>query len=279
MNFFLEPLHYKFFQHALLMGALLGVVCGALGCFVILRGMAFIGDAMAHAVLPGVAIAYLLGISVTLGAFAAGLATAFLISILGRSGQVKEDTAIGITFTGAFALGIALMSRGGVKRDLTHFLFGDVLGISRGDVVFSAAVAAIVLTTLALCYRPLMIAAFDAAHAAAIGMNLSRLHFLLMTLLAMTIVAGIQAVGVVLIASLLVTPAATARLFVHRLPTMILLSSLLGASAALTGLYLSYYAGVASGAAIVLASTLGFALSMIFAPKSGAIARRFAVAK
>ncbi len=276
MNFLLEPLRYGFFQHALLAGVLLGITCGALGCFVVLRGMAFIGDALAHAVLPGVAVAYLLGISITLGAFAAGLLTAFLISVISRTGQVKEDTAIGITFTGAFAAGVALMSRGGVGRDLTHFLFGDILGISRGDVIFTFAVAAIVLTTLALFYRPLLIAAFDATHAAAIRINLSRLHFLLMALLALTIVAGIQAVGVVLIASLLVTPAATARLFVTRLPPMMLLSSLLGALAAVVGMYVSYYAAVASGAVIVLASTLGFALALIFAPQTGVLARRFA---
>jgi ABC-type Mn2+/Zn2+ transport system permease subunit len=274
MSFFLEPLRYSFFERGLTVGIMLGMVCGVLGCFVVLRGMAFIGDAMAHAILPGVVIAYLSGVSIVAGAFGAGLITAILISAISRTAQVKEDTAIGIVFTGAFALGIVLISRvQGYMRDLSHFLFGNILGIAPSDVLFTAATAVFVLICLALWYRDLLVSSFDATHAQAIGIRLGRLHLGLMALLALTVVAGIQAVGVVLIAALLITPAATARLLTDRLSVMIGLAALLGSGAALIGLYTSYSISIASGGAIVLTSTLLFVLALVFAPKRGLIVR------
>ncbi len=275
LTWLIEPLQYAFFLRALLVGALLGVTCGALGCFVVLRGMAFIGDAMAHSVLPGVVIAYLLGVNIIAGAFVTGLLAAILISAISHTEQVREDTAIGIVFTGAFALAIVLISRTqGYVRDLTHFLFGNILGVAPGDVIIAAFVTLIVLAGLFLWYRELMISSFDRTHAQVIGLQLNWLHMGLMALLALTIVSGIQAVGVVLIASLLVTPAATARLLTDRLKGMIVLAALLGSGAALIGLYASYYVRVASGGAVVLTSTLGFLLVLIFAPRKGILARR-----
>jgi ABC-type Mn2+/Zn2+ transport system permease subunit len=262
-------------MRALLVGALLGLTCGALGCFVVLRGMAFIGDAMAHSVLPGVVIAYLLGVNIIAGAFVTGLLAAILISAISHTEQVREDTAIGIVFTGAFALAIVLISRTqGYVRDLTHFLFGNILGVAPGDVIIAAVVTLLVLLCLFLWYRELMISSFDRTHAQVIGLRLNWLHMGLMALLALTIVSGIQAVGVVLIASLLVTPAATARLLTDRLKMMILLSALLGSGATLIGLYASYYVRVASGGAVVLTSTLVFLFALIFAPHKGILARR-----
>lgn len=275
LTWLIEPLHYAFFVRGLLVGALLGVTCGALGSFVVLRGMAFIGDAMAHSVLPGVVIAYLLGVNIIAGAFVTGLLAAFLISAISRTEQVHEDTAIGIVFTGAFALAIVLISRTqGYVRDLTHFLFGNILGIAPGDVVIAGVVTLLVLASLFLWYRDLMISSFDPTHAQVIGIRLHWLHMGLMALLALTIVSGIQAVGVVLIASLLVTPAATARLLTDRLRMMILLAALFGSGATLVGLYLSYYIRVASGGAVVLTSTLCFLLVLLFAPSKGVLARR-----
>ncbi len=273
LELLLEPLRYDFFTRGLTVGMLLGVICGVLGCFVVLRGMAFIGDAMAHAVLPGIVIAYLLGSSIFVGAFIAGLITAVLISAISRTSQVREDTAIGIVFTGAFALGIVLISRvQGYMRDLSHFLFGNILGIAPIDLWTTTIIALVVLTCVALWYRDLLIMTFDPTHGQAIGLRLNWLHLGLMALLALTIVAGIQAVGVVLIAALLVTPAATARLLTDRLHVMILLAALLGTGAAFIGLYASYYLSIASGGAVVLISTVLFLLTLVFAPQRGVLA-------
>ena len=273
MELLLEPLRYDFFTRGLAVGVLLGIICGVLGCFVVLRGMAFIGDAMAHAVLPGIVIAYLLGGSIFIGAFIAGLLTAVLISAISRTNQVREDTAIGIVFTGAFALGIVLISRvQGYMRDLSHFLFGNILGIAPSDLWMTTLITLVVLGCVALWYRDLLIMTFDATHAQAIGLRLNWLHLGLMSLLALTVVAGIQAVGVVLIAALLVTPAATARLLTDRLHSMILIAALLGSSAAFVGLYTSYYFSIASGGTVVLISTISFLLALVFAPKRGMLA-------
>lgn len=270
----LEPLHYQFFVRALLVGALLGVACGVLGCYVVLRGMAFAGDALAHAVLPGVVVAYLLGINLLIGAFAAGLLTALGISAISRTGRVRDDTAIGIAFTGAFALGIAILSRVQAHAHLTHILFGNILGIAPLDVYFALAATVLVIGGTALWYRELLVSSFDPLHARAIGWNLGRIHLGLMALLALAVVIGIQAVGVILITSLLITPAATARLFSSRLPIMLALSAALGCVAAIIGLYISYYGSIASGAAIVLTSTLGFILALVLVPLRGALQRK-----
>lgn len=276
-DFLLEPLRYEFFWRALMVGVLLGLCCGALGAFVVLRGLAFVGDALAHAVLPGIVVAYLMGLPLALGAFVAALISAWLMSAISRTGQVREDTAIGIVFTGGFALGIVMISRvQGYMRDLMHFLFGNILGLSTADLISAAIMALVVPLCLWLWYRPLLVSSFDPAHARAIGLDLDRLHLGLMALLSLTIVVGVQSVGVVLVASMLITPAASARLLTDRLPVMIALSAAFGALAALLGLYSSFYANFASGGAIVLSSTLIFTFSLIFAPRRGVLARRSA---
>ena len=263
-----EPLRYDFFTRGLVVGILLGTTCGALGCFVVLRGLAFVGDAIAHAILPGIVIAYLLGLNIFVGAFGMALLVAGAISFISRHQQLREDTAIGIVFTGAFALGIALISRQqGYTRDLTHFLIGNILGVSAQDVWITVLVTVIVLGGLLLFLREWTLTAFDPTHARAIGLPMGALHFGLMILLSLTIVNGVQAVGIVLIAALLVTPAATARLLTDRHGVMIGLAALLGGAAALTGLFLSYYISIASGAAVVLTSTLWFVIALLVAPQ------------
>jgi manganese/iron transport system permease protein len=234
-----------------------------LGVYVVLRRMAFIGDAIAHTTLPGLVVAYLRDGSLFLGALVAGLATAAGIGWLSRREGLREDTAIGILFTAMFALGILLMSTARTFRDLSHMLFGDILGITRADLWLMAAVAAVVLATLALLHKELELASFDPGHAAAIGLSTDRLRYLLLGLLALTVVVGIQAVGVVLTSALLVTPAAAAALLTDRLPRMMLMAALIAVASGVVGLYASYYFAVASGAAIVLVATGCFMLAFM----------------
>ena len=257
-----DPLQFEFFVRALIVGALLGTACGVLGCFVVLRGMAFAGDALAHAVLPGIVVAFLWGLNLLIGAGIAAIATAFAISTLSGTGRVRDDTAIGIAFTSAFAFGIALLSRLHAYTQLNHILLGNILGTSQADVWMALAMMIAVILGVGLCYRELLISSFDPLHARALGWNLRRIHLGLMTLLALVVVVGIQAVGVILITALLITPATTARLFSSRLPVMLVLAAVFGGAASLVGLYASYYANIASGAAIVLTSTAGFLLAL-----------------
>ena len=211
-----DPLQFEFFTRALIVGALLGTACGILGCFVVLRGMAFAGDALAHAVLPGIVVAFLWGMNLLIGAGVAALLTAFAISTISGTGRVRDDTAIGIAFTSAFALGIALLSRLHAYTQLNHILLGNILGTAPADVWMALAMMIAVILGVGLFYRELLISSFDPLHARALGWNLRRIHMGLMTLLALVVVVGIQAVGVILITALLITPATTARLFSSR---------------------------------------------------------------
>jgi len=275
MELIFEPFKYAFFARALFVGLLLGLSCGVLGCFVVLRGMAFIGDALAHSILPGMVAAYLFGLNIFIGAFIAGIVTALLISGISRTEQVREDSAIGIVFTGAFALGIVLISRvQGYTRDLAHLMFGNILGVSPDDVLIVILVTMVVLSVIALWFREFILISFDVIQARAIGLKINFLHLGLMMILSLAIVTGLQAVGVILVASMLVTPAVTARLLTDRLPVMIFLAAGFGCGSALIGLYLSYYMDVASGGAVVLTGTVIFVLAFLFAPKRGFLARR-----
>jgi len=255
MSWLIEPLRYNFMVNGLAAAVLVGVTCAVLGVYVVLRRMAFIGDAIAHTTLPGLVVAYLRDWNLFLGALFAGLATAAGIGWLSRREGLREDTAIGILFTAMFALGILLMSTARTFRDLSHMLFGDILGVTRTDLALMAVVAATVLAVLALLHKELELASFDPAHAEAIGISTDRLRYLLLGLLALTVVVGIQAVGVVLTSALLVTPAAAAALLTDRLPRMMLLAALVAVASGVAGLYASYYFAVASGAAIVLVAT------------------------
>jgi len=269
-----EPFALAFMQRGLLAGILVGISCAVLGAYVVWRGMAFIGDALAHTILPGIVVAFLNGWNLFFGALAAGVLTALGIGWLTRQGEVEEDTAIGIVFSGAFALGILLLSTVNSYRDLTHILFGNILGVSRNDLWLIAAVTALVLLAIALFYKELLVTSFDPGHAAVIGLSPDLVRYGLLILLAFAIVTGIQTVGVVLISALLITPAAAASLLTHRLPLIMLIASLISSLATVMGLLASYHGNVSSGATIVLVCTAAFVLAFLFAPERGYVARQ-----
>ncbi len=274
MDWLLTPLSYAFMQRGLLAAIMVGVLCAIIGCYVVLRSMAFLGDALAHAILPGVAIAYLLNGNLTTGALVAALAVALGIGLISRQGTIKEDTAIGILFAAALSLGIALISSIRTYAvDLSHILFGNVLGVSTNDLLLTAILGGIILASVILLYRPFLVISFDPILAATLRLPAELLRYLMLILLALTIVVSMQTVGVGLVAAMLVTPAATAYLLARRLPAMMLISAALGALSSLIGLYLSYYLNIASGAAIVLVATLFFLLAYLFSPRSGQITR------
>lgn len=257
-------------QRGLLASLVVGIVCAIIGCYVVLRGMAFLGDALAHAVLPGVAVAYLWRVNLLVGALVAAVAVALGIGLFSRGGRLREDTAIGILFAAALALGVALMSTiKAYSTDLTHILFGNVLGVSESDLLLTAGLGLAVLAIVLLLYKELLLVFFDPVLAATTGLPVDVLRSLLLILLALTIVVSLQTVGAGLVAALLVTPAATAQLLTRRLPSMMLLAAGIGAFSALAGLYLSFYVDVASGAAVVLVCTLVFLVAFLFAPGRG----------
>jgi len=274
-SWIVAPLAYGFMQRGMLAAVLVGILCAIIGCYVVLRSMAFLGDALAHAVLPGVAIAYLMGANLLMGALAAAVVVALLISLFSRQGTIKEDTAIGIVFAAALALGVALISSVRTYAvDLTHIMFGNVLGVSPTDVWLIAGIGAAVLLTILAFYRQFLVIAFDPVLAATQRLPVERLRMLLLLLIALTIVVSLQTVGVGLVAAMLVTPGATAYLLTRRLPTMMMVAALIGAVASISGLYLSYYVNIASGAAVVLVATALFTAVFLFAPERGVVWRR-----
>jgi manganese/iron transport system permease protein len=280
LDFFFSPLQYEFLQRGLIASVLVGAICAAVGCFVILRSMAFLGDAMAHSVLPGVAIAYLAGGNLTLGALIAAMAVATGIALFSRGGTIREDTAIGILFSSALALGIAIISSiRSYALDLSHILFGNVLGVQTGDLILTAALGILVTAALLLLYRPLLVLMFDPVLAATFRLPVDLLRAMLLILVSITIVLSLQVVGIALVAAMLVTPAATAFLLTRRLPAMMLTAALLGAFSGAAGLYASYYLNIASGAAIVLSATLLFLAAFFFSPRRGILAGRIRAAQ
>ena len=272
-----DPFTLEFMQRALAASLIVGVLCSVIGCFVVLRAMAFLGDALAHAILPGVVIAYLLGANLLVGALVAAVLVAVGIGLFSRRGSLKEDTAIGILFAAALALGVVLISTvRSYATDLTHIMFGNVLGVSAGDLWLTGILALIVLTTLILFFKEFQLAAFDPVLAHMLGRRPEMLRFAMLILLAFTIVVSLQTVGVGLVTALLVTPAATAYLLTRRLAAMMAVSALVGAFSSVAGLYVSYYLDVASGAAVVLTATAAFLIAYVAAPRRGLLARRAA---
>jgi manganese/iron transport system permease protein len=271
-EFITAPLSYAFMQRGLIAAVLVGILCAIVGCYVVLRAMAFLGDAIAHAILPGIAIAYMVGINLSIGALVAAILVALGVGLLSRKGAVKEDTAIGILFTAALAAGVALISSiRSYAVDLSHILFGNILGIDPLDLVITAVVGAIVLICILLLYRPFLVLSFDPIQASTLRLPVGLLRNVMLVLISLTIVISIQTVGVGLAAAMLVTPPATASLLTRRLPSMMLVSAIIGALSSLVGLYISFYANIASGAAIVLTVTACFLLAFLFAPGRGII--------
>jgi ABC-type Mn2+/Zn2+ transport system permease subunit len=275
MNWLLDPLQFSFIVRALIAAVVVGVVCSVLGTYVVLRGMAFFGDALAHTILPGVVIAFLLGWPLAVGALVVGVLAALGIGFLAERGTLKEDTAIGVVFAGLFALGIALLSMSGnYTIDLAHFLFGNLLGVSTTDLWVIAGLGAVVLMTIYLFYKEFLVISFDPVLAVTLRLPTTLLRYLLLVLIAVTIVTALQVVGIALMLAMFVTPAATASLVTRRLPTMMLVSALIGAFSGVAGLYASFYLNVASGAAVVLIATLIFFLVFLFVPGRGLVWRR-----
>ncbi|NBP82812.1 metal ABC transporter permease [bacterium] len=265
LDMLLTPLGYDFFVRALIASALVGVACAIVGSFVVLKGMSFIGDAVSHAAFPGIVIAYLVGAPIILGGAIAAIGTALGIGAISRRSGLRSDTIIGVLFAGMFALGVAIFSSiPNYVGDLFHFLFGDVLGISVGDLGALTALVLGLLLVLRLLWKELLFSTFDPLGAGAAGLPVRRLDDLLLILIAVTIVISLQAVGIVLVVAMITTPAATAQLLVKRFTAMIQVAALIGVSAAVVGLYLSYSLDIASGAAIVILETALFLLALAY---------------
>lgn len=274
IDWVLEPLEFRFMRLALVEVVVVGIVAGFLGTYVVLRGMAFVGDAIAHAVFPGVVIAFLLKTSLFAGGAAFGVLTALAISSLSLTRRIKEDTAIGVVFAGAFALGIVLISTSpGYTRDLTSFLFGDILAVSATDIYLSVSIGGAALVVAWLLRRALVLCSFDREMALSMGLPVFWLDTLLLLLITLTIVISLRAVGNVLVLAMFVTPAATARLLVDDMGRMMFLSSVIGATAGVVGLYLSWHTDLAAGGMIVLTATVMFLLALALSPRTGLVRR------
>src|SRR5689334_14984881 len=259
MHYLTDPLQFEFMRRALMAIVLTGIASGVLGSYVVLRGLAFIGDALTHAVFPGIVVAVALGRSILLGALVVGLITALGIATVSRGRRVSEDTAIGILFAAMFALGVVLVSSlAAYQKDVAELLFGNILGVSRTDLALAGVATAVAVGAVALLNKELALVAFDREMAEAMRYPVFVLDLVLLGLITLAIVVSLQTIGNILVLAMLVTPAATARLLTERLPTMQVLSAVLGVIAGVIGLYISFWWNVASGGAVVLTSTAIF---------------------
>jgi manganese/iron transport system permease protein len=272
--FITDPMAYGFMQRGLVAAVLVGVLCAVMGTFVVLKGLAFIGDAVSHATFPGLVIAYMLGLPLYIGGAIAAVAVSLAIGAVSRGGRLRFDTAVGVLFAGSFAFGILLFST--IKNyvaDLLGYLLGNVLGIGIGDLVQVAILGGVVLTIVLVLRKELLFSTFDPLGAAASGLPVAGLEYMLLALLGVTIVVSIQAVGIIMVVAMLVTPAATAQLVVVRFNQMMALGAALAAISAVVGLYASFYLNLASGASIVLVETIFFVVALLIGPRSGLLAR------
>ncbi len=275
MDALLAPLGYEFFVRALLAAVVVGTVCAVVGTFVVLRGIAFIGDAVAHAAFPGVVAAFILGIPFYFGAAVAAVGTSLAIGYVTRRARIRADTAIGVLFAGTFALGIFLYSTiEGYVADLFSYLFGYLLSIDAADLIALAVLGGLVLLVVGVLWKELLYATFDPLGAAASGLRVDLLEYLFLALVALTIVISLQAVGIILVVAMLVTPAATAQLITSRFGALMGAAVVVGIGSAVTGLYLSYWLDVASGATIVLVQTVLFLAVLALSPRTGLLGRR-----
>jgi len=274
LNFINGLINYGFLRNALITACIIGIISGVIGCFIILRGLSLMGDAISHAVLPGVAVSYMLGTSYFVGASLFGLLAAALIGFISDKSKLKNDTAIGIVFSAFFALGIIMISLAKSATDLYHILFGNVLAVRSSDIQVTAAVGFVVILFVILFYKELKISSFDPIMAKASGLNTSLIHYVLMFLLTLVAVSALQTVGTVLVIAMLITPAATAFMLTNRLSVMIFLAAGFGVAAAIIGLFFSYSYNLASGAAIVLTCAAFFIAAFLFSPKKGILMTR-----
>lgn len=260
---------YNFLQTALITSILVGVMSGIIGSFIILRGMSLMGDAISHAVLPGVAVAYMLGINLLFGASVFGILAAMLIGYVASHSKLKNDTAIGIVFSAFYALGFILISLAESASNLHHILFGNVLAVSDADLITTTCVLIVVILFIVLFYKELLITSFDTTFAQTYGLKTQAIHYALMLMLTLVTVSSLQTVGIILVVAMLITPAATAFLWTDKLHVMLVYSGVFGAVAALVGLFISYTFNLASGPAIVLVAAILFGFSFLVSPKQG----------
>ncbi|MEG4287778.1 metal ABC transporter permease [Microcoleus sp. C2C3] len=267
----IEPLQYGFMQRSLVIAILVGIVCAIVGSYLMVQRLALLGDAISHSVLPGLAIAFILGANIFIGAFIAGVLSTVIIAWIKTRSTIKEDAAMGIVFSAFFALGITLITivQKDNKIDLNHFLFGNILGVTAEDAIDTGFIVALVLLVVVFFYKELLFYTFDPLGAQATGLPVNLLNFGLMVLIALTIVASLKAVGVVLVLSLLITPASTAYLLVTRLHQVMILGAIIGVISSISGMYLSYFYNLPSGPAIVLVASGLFVLSLLFSPTQG----------
>ncbi len=271
LNLLIEPLQYSFMQRSLMIAILVGIICAVVGSYLMVQRLALLGDAISHSVLPGLAIAFILNANIFVGAFIAGILSTICMNIIRTYSRIKEDAAMGIVFSAFFALGITLITlvQKDNKIDLNHFLFGNILGVTGDDVRDTFIIALIILTVVTLIYKELLFYTFDPLGAEATGLPVNLLNLGLMGLIALTIVASLKAVGVILVLSLLITPAATAYLLVERLHLVMILGVIIGVISSISGMYLSYFYNLPSGPAIVLVTSGLFILTFLFSPTQG----------
>lgn len=274
IEFFVEPLQYTFMQRALLVTVTASIVCAVLSCWLVLIGWSLMGDAVSHAVLPGVALSYLLGAPFAIGALLFALLAVGAIGLVRNTTIVKEDAAIGVVFTTLFALGVVLISKFPSQIDLNHILFGNLLGVSRGDMWQVFLLGGLALAVMVVKRRDFTLFAFDRTQARAVGISPTIISGLMLTLLALTTVVALQAVGVILVVAMLITPGATAYLLTHKFGRMLVLAPSIGVGCAVAGIYVSFYLDVSSGGTVVLAQGIVFTLAYLFSPTQGLITRR-----
>lgn len=267
----LEPLQYDFMQRSLVSAVLIGIICAAVGSYLMVQRLALLGEAISHSALPGLAIAFIVGADIFVGAFIAGVVSTIAITWIRTRSQVKEDAAMGIVYSAFFALGITLITivQKDQKIDLFHFLFGNILSVTTTDAINTAIITVIVLAVIVLLYKELMFYTFDPVGAQAAGLPTNLLDFGLMILIALTIVASLKSVGLVLVIAMLITPGATAYLLVTRLHQMMILGAAIGVAASIGGMYASYWYNLPSGPAIVLVAFGFFLLAFLFSPSQG----------
>jgi manganese/iron transport system permease protein len=263
------PLQYPFMQRALLVSVVVGAVCAVLSCYLVLKGWSLMGDAISHAVLPGIVVAFILGLPLALGAFAAGLSCALLTGYLKENSRVKEDTVMGIVFSGMFGLGLVIFSKIETELHLLHILFGNVLGVTAQDVIETAIIAGLTLAAVLLKRRDLLLYCFDPNHARAVGLPVRVLHYGLLILLSLTIVASLKAVGIILVIAMLVAPGAIAYLLTDRFDRMLVIATSVAVGSSALGTIVSFHIDGATGACIVLIQFAVFVLAFLFAPKRG----------
>jgi len=274
LDWFTAPLSYDFMVRAILISGFIGIVCAVLSCFMTLKGWALMGDAVSHSVTPGVVLAHILGLPFAVGAFVFGVGSVLAIGFIKSHTRIKEDTVIGLVFTGFFAFGLVLISKNPSNIDLNHILFGNVLGISTSDLIQTLVIGIFTLITVLILRKDLLLFCFDPIHARSIGLNVDVLYYVLLTLLSLTIVVALQAVGIILVVAMLVTPGAIAYLLTDRFDHMMGYAVLSGVFSNVIGTYISYYLDASTGGCIVVLQTLLFVMVMIFAPKYGLLRKK-----